>query len=91
MVELARLSPRNPPIPADLRLGYDWAMGELLLAPLRKETAVWDARLIPYYAALLAASKGYSILATAYQELDADQARRFLADFFGGPSWLERE
>ena len=90
VVELARESDRNPPIPVFLQPAYQWAMTTLLVAPLQKPNLVWSATLVQYHAALLAASKCHPVLGTAYQELDTDHARKFLADFFGDPSRLER-
>lgn len=91
VVELARESSRNPPIPDYLQAGYDWGINTLLVAPLQKPDLSWSATLVQYHAALLAASQRHQILGVAYQEMDTDHARRFLAEFFEDPSWMERE
>lgn len=90
-VALSRESSRNPSIPDYLLPGYEWAITTLLIAPLQKPNLKWTTDLVQYHAALLAASQQQFLLGTAYQELDTDHARQFLADFFEDPSWLTRK
>lgn len=89
VVELERHSHDNPPIPPELQPGYNWGIQQLLNAALAKPFAEWDEYFLRYYVALLAAVKGRRTLCTAYQEMGDSEARKFLADFFDDPSWME--
>lgn len=87
IVEYERHRNKNPPIPAVLVNGYNWAIEAVLTKTLQLTPNNWSSDVMRYYAALVATWKRLPVMSAAYQELDETEAREFLVRFYDDESW----
>ena len=82
-VELERYNGRNPPLPPELELSYQWALRELPRVAATHPSKDWGEPVFECAAACFAISRGRRLLARAYLDFTNQEALRFLRDQIG--------